>query len=194
MKGEIIMSSYKNRTKYEQKDCSNDCVSDVVRQIVDAQDEITDNGCDSSCNSAIQQLRRGRNGHEHINTTIPFILYCAGDCEPFFGSGVFKAPRRDGGETFFGSVESPIFRAKQFVKGSNNCVKLELLLPVTDCEILMTKTEDCNSALSHFFPADDPVTGFQATGICITVDLNNFLGITCLDPIAPIPVNEFVVA
>lgn len=183
------MSCNKNRKKHEQRHYSDDCVCDVVRQIIEAQDEVEDGSYCSGCDSAIQQLRKGRNGYEPVNTTIPFILYCAGDCEPFFGSGVFKSPGYDK-DAFYGSVETPIFRAKKFAKGSNCCVKLELLLPVTDCEVLMTKVEDCNSALSHFFPADDPVTGFQGTGICITVDLNNFTGITCLDPIRPTSVNE----
>ncbi|GAA0604054.1 exosporium assembly protein ExsY [Virgibacillus siamensis] len=188
------MSCYKNRRMHEQKHSYNDCVCDVVRKIVEAQDEVEENGCCGSCDSAVQQLRKGRPNNGPVNTTVPFILYCAGDCEPFFGSGVFKSPGYYNREAFYGCVESPIFRAKQFVRGSNCCVKLELLLPVTDCEIIMTKVEDCNSAISHYFPADDPVTGFQATGICITVDLNNFTGITCLDPITPIPVNDFVVS
>ncbi|WP_164670853.1 CotY/CotZ family spore coat protein [Virgibacillus doumboii] len=187
------MGKYKHKKIPEQKHCSSKgCVCDVVKKIVKAQDEVADNNnCRSGCNDAIQQLRRGNNNSNNVNTTIPIILYCEGSCDPFIGTGVFQAPMSDEDGTFFGNAETPIFRAKSFVDDSDCCVRLELLLPVTDCEILMTKIEDSHSALSHYFPADDPVTGFQSTGICLTVDLNKFVGITCLDPVTPISVNDF---
>ena len=122
---------------------------------------------------------------------IPFILYCGGTCEPFVGSGVFQASNGANRGTFFGCVETPIFRAKHFVKGSDCCVRLELLVPVTDkCDVAVCQM-DSVSAVCPFFPTDDPITDFQATGICVTVNLKDFNAITCLDPITPIRANEF---
>lgn len=176
------------------RDSVDDCVTDTIRRIIKAQDEVREDCCVSSCESSIKQLKKSRNDLSPQNTTIPFILYCNSSCKPFIGSGVFQAPMGNPSRNrnFFGSVETPIFRAKSFAKDSENCVKLELLLPVTDeCGLLMPALDGCGcGTISQFFPTDDPVTGFQATGICITVNLNKFLAVTCLDPITPIPVNE----
>ena len=177
------------------KDPVDDCVKNTIRKIIEAQDQVREDCCYSSCENSINQLRRPRKNHKPQNTTIPFILYCDSSCNPFIGSGVFQAKygdRRGQNRNFFGSVETPIFRAKGYTKGSDDCVNLELLLPVTDeCGLVMPETDGCCcGSISQFFPTDDPVTGFQATGICITVNLNKFLAITCLDPITPVPVNE----
>ncbi|OZU88932.1 hypothetical protein CIL03_07880 [Virgibacillus indicus] len=173
------------------RESADDCVTDTVRRIIKAQDEVIEDCCVSSCESAIKQLRKRKSDLAPQHTTIPFILYCNSSCSPFIGSGVFQAPMGNckRNNNFFGSVETPIFRAKSFAKDSDNCVKLELLLPVTEqCEVLMPALDGCKcGSISQFFPTDDPVTGFQATGICITVNLNHFLAVTCLDPITPIP-------
>ncbi|WP_161493909.1 CotY/CotZ family spore coat protein [Virgibacillus necropolis] len=179
-----------NVNSVKSKRYSDECVCDVVKRIVEVQDEVGGNGCSSGCDRSIHQLLSRGNQMGPANTTVPFILYCGGTCEPFIGSGVFQAPRGDNG-SFFGCVETPIFRAKNFVKGSDCCVRLELLVPVTEeCDPPECKM-DTVSKVCPFFPADYPITDFQATGICITVDLKHFLAITCLDPITPIPANEF---
>lgn len=176
------MGYYKNREIVTPNQPANDCVCNVVSKIVEAQNEVKNNNCTTSCHRSIQQLR-GKD-FDPENTTIPFILYCSGTCEPFVGSGVFKAPASNNRKSFFGCVESPVFRAIQFDKNSDCCVKLELLLPVSDgCEI---KACSKDSKLCRFFPEDTPVTDFIATGVCLTVNLENFMGITCLDPIHPI--------
>ncbi|ASK61092.1 hypothetical protein CFK37_02205 [Virgibacillus phasianinus] len=178
------MGCNKHKETVKPKPTSDDCLSNEVRNIIKAQNEMFNDGC-ASCDRSIQQLRGKETKLGPLNNTIPFILYCAGTCEPFIGSGVFKASEEDtDGKAFFGCVETPIFRAKQFVKNSDCCVKLELLLPVSDgCEV---RSCDDVSKICPFFPEDDPITDFIATGICLTVNLRHFLGITCLDPICPI--------
>src|SRR5690625_2655412 len=134
------MNYHKNR---EPQHTSDDCVCDVVRKIIKAQDKVVDNGCLTGCDRSIQQLRGKGNGLAPQNTTIPVILYCAGTCEPFVGNGVFQAPATKKREKFFGCVETPVFRAIQFVKNSDCCVKFELLLPVSDgCEVKSCKTDN----------------------------------------------------
>ncbi|HLR66617.1 CotY/CotZ family spore coat protein [Virgibacillus alimentarius] len=173
----------------ESKEKPEECVKDVIRRIVKVQEEAEDR-CATSCENSIRQLRKP-SAVNPSHTTIPFILYCADTCKPFMGSGVFQAPLDKKEDTFFGSIETPIFRAKRFVKGSDNCLQLELLLPVTESrDILMPELEDDSGTIAPFFPTDDLVIDFQATGICIIVNLDHFLGITCLDPITPIPFEE----
>lgn len=167
------------------KPVSGECVCGVVKQIVKAQDEVTSDHCATSCYRSIQQLRGKINETVTQHTTIPFILYCAGTCEPFVGSGVFQGPAKRGDGTFFGCVETPVFRAIKFVDNSDCCVKLELLLPVSDgCEVEPNHTHKASTVCS-FFSEEHPVTDFVSTGICVTVDLNHFMGITCLDPVTP---------
>lgn len=187
------MSNYKRRDSYPKGVVNNceDCVTNVIKQIIEAQDQVFDD-CSLSCEASIQQLKR--NGHEvdASHTAIPFMLYCGGTCEPFIGNGVFQAPCGNEWGTFFGCVETPIFRAKRFVKNSDRCVQLELLLPLSGgCEVKQPPEEASNKVCS-FFPGHDAVTAFQATGICLTIDLDHFIGITCLDPITPQPANEFL--
>lgn len=183
------MRNYKCKDNVKPKKRSDDCVKSVVRRIIEAQDKVGGNSCSSGCDSSIHQLLSQKTGDDMdlINTTIPFILYCSGTCGPFIGSGIFKVPGGPNRRTSFGCVETPIFRAKDFVKGSDSCVRLELLVPVSDgCEVPIPPL-DTQSTVCPFFPTDHPVTDFQATGICLTVDLEHFLAISCLDPITPIP-------
>lgn len=179
------MGCYNRNRAFEQKHTMDDCVSDTIRKIIKAQNEVTDDGCSTSCNYSIQQLRGIMNENSPRYTTIPFILYCSGTCKPFIGSGIFKNPANTNKHPFFGCVETPVFRAKQFVKDSNHCVNLELLVPASDdCEIKSHCMDNENSVCS-FFANENLVTDFLATGICLTVDLRHFMGITCLDPINP---------
>lgn len=169
---------------YDTYHTHDDCVCDVVSRIVKAQNEVKDHSCSTSCDRSIQQLRGKGLGPQY--TTIPFMLYCSGTCEPFVGSGMFKAPASKKDAPFFGCVESPVFRATQFVKNSDCCVRLEILLPVSDgCEIKPHHTKG-GSNIRRFFPEGTPVTNFIASGVCLTVNLKDFAGISCLDPINPI--------
>lgn len=184
------MGKHRCRENTRSERVSDDCVCNTVRRIVDVQDEAGGNGNDcAGCDRSIHQLLSGNAGP--VNTTIPFILFCDGTCEAFVGSGVYQSSTGYNRKNFFGCVESPIFRAKQFVKGSNCCVRLELLVPVTEgCDVPVCPM-DTISTVCPFFPTDDPITGFQATGICLTIDLNHFVGITCLDAITPFPASDF---
>lgn len=173
------------------------CVCDVVKDIVAAQDEVmnNDNCCTTSCEMSIRDLVSPQAGNGPVNDTIPFILYCE-NCKPFVASGVFKdvpGPPGNAGitqNTFFECVETPIFRAKKFVDDSDCCVKLELLLPVTQGGVAPGPTGSGVSDVCPFFPGGS-IEDFLATGICITVDLNCFCGITCLDPITPRTAADF---
>lgn len=159
-----------------------DCVCEIVQQIVAAQDAVQEECCLTSCERSIDQLLSPQvagNG----NTTIPFFLYCKG-CKPYIASGVFQETLGMTDQTFFGCVETPIFRAKKFVEGSDCCVQLELLLPVTTGGSTPGPGGD---DVCDFFPGNS-IRDLQATGICITVDLNCFCAIACLDPVTPLPV------
>lgn len=167
------------------------CICHVVRKIVDAQDEVANNNadcCSTSCEQSIKDLLSPTtNNNTTGNTTIPFILYCKDNCSPFISSAVYQAPISNTGNTFFGCVETPVFRAKKFVNDGDCCVILELLLPVTETGA----TINTGDQVCDFFPGNSR-RGFQATGICITVDLNSFNAIQCLDPITPRPSSQFV--
>jgi spore coat protein Z len=54
----------------------------------------------------------------------------------------------------------------------------------------MQGTECCSNTILPFFPTDDPVIGFQATGICIFIKVEKIIGITCLDPITPLQTDD----
>lgn len=182
------MGKVRNRDRFEQgPNCDSNCVQDIVKRIFHAQKEVTGENCDSSCNNSIQQLlnQKHKGRVEPIHTTIPFILYNQGACDPFIGSGVVKC--HDGNRnTHFECIESPVFRVKD-VSEHNSCAKLELLLPARgDCPITMNTDSNCYKSVCSFFPIDQPVTDFIASGVCITVDLDKFVAISCLDPITPL--------
>lgn len=176
---------------------SENCVTDVVRGIVKAQRravEAEEDTCFTGCDRSIEELlspsRDNRERPRH--NTIPFILFTEKG-KPFTGVGVRR--ERDGGSNrgFFECIESPIFRAKSFVDGDENCVRLELLKPVRDRRDGPNVEADrhgkhnhdkCGSDFCDFLPRH--TRNFRATGICITVDLDCFCGISCLDPITPL--------
>lgn len=181
---------------------SGHCVADVVRRIVKAQHqavEAEEDTCLTSCERSIEDLLTEfePNRRRLRHNTIPFILYCKENCKPFIGSGVIRRSNRSP----FKCIESPIFRVKNFVKGSDSCVLLEILKPVhtqpgqapsSDGKSVGSGGSGCSEpscsgcgSVCGFFHGHH-IDQFQATGICITVDLNCFCGITCLDPITPL--------
>lgn len=177
------MGYYRNSDMFQFKE-SKDCVCDTVQNIVKAQKEVQEEGW----NYSIRQLRKG-DGMDPQYSTIPFILYTKDDGSPFIGSGIFQAPYHRN-DTFFGCIETPVLRAKHFSMDSNCCVKVELLLPISNGREIRPYPKD-KHRVSAYFPEDEPVTDFLATGLCLTLDLKKFLGITCLDAITPIPHEEF---
>lgn len=183
---------------------SGQCVKEVVRGIVRAQRKVAeaevDNGsCTTSCERSIDELlsptveRPSRPRHN----TIPFMLYCKNSCKPFMGSGLIKTENG-----FYNCVESPVFRVKKFVGGSESCVIIELLEPtrrsrsnndnissnegnVQQASHVHGGQQGCNCGCggSVCQVLGTGIRSFRATGICITIDLNCFCGISCLDPI-----------
>lgn len=150
---------------------SDNCVCDILRNIADVQDRVdpvVDNDCEVSCARSIDELLAGTTPPTPIlNNTIPVILYC--DCSPFVGFGVRKI-----GPTFT-CFQSFIFKVKEV--DDDCCAVLELL-----------QTNKSNGTypppITEFDPCDQfPATEIFGTGICITVDLSCFCGVTCLEPV-----------
>lgn len=175
------------------------CVKETIRRILDAQRRVAgDTGydCDTSCDQSIDDLLSPRRDHSHPrHTTIPFMLVCKDACNTFFGSGFINHGHDRHGR--FECVESPVFKVKGFVGGSNNCVRLELLSPVQhhhqhdgdgdSCELPINGSSGgcgCKGSVCGFFNRG-PIDNFCYTGVCITVNLDCFCGISCLDPITP---------
>lgn len=180
------MSRYHKRKIVKPNPTSNDCVCNIVKKIVREQNKVKDQDCDHCCTILNKQLPDKECCVKHAHTTVPFMLFCGGTCEPFIGCGLFQAPQNDDDENFFGFVESPVFRAIQFEKNSDCCVKLELLLPVSgDCEVTPISEKSVRK-VARYFPDGVPITNFIATGVCLTINLKDFAGITCLNPITPI--------
>lgn len=164
----------------------NHCVCNKVKDIIIAQDNVVNDTCKTGCDQSIQDLLSPSTNKPAKNTTIPFILYCKDSCKPFFGTGVSQEPRRGGFD--FDCIESPIFRAKKFDKNNECCVQLELLEPVR-YQTPSSNDKTTWPPSSNDQSVCDSLTNarnLRATGLCITVDLNAFIGITCLDPITPL--------
>lgn len=180
---------------YYEKSSSNGvlCVAGTVKKIIEAQNKILEKEsdcCTTSCNCSVKNLLSpGQDPNVNFNNTIPFILTCKKTCRPFLGTGVFTG-LNDNDDRFFGCISTPIFKAKQFAQDSENCVELELLLPVDADGNIITPDTDNDLDVCDFFP-NETINNFQATGICITVDLNSFSGITCLDPVRVLPSDNF---
>lgn len=178
---------------------SDHCIKDVVRKIVEAQVKAAEEAataCTTSCEQSIEDLlspSRPRRRPRH--TTIPVML-TSKNGKPFVGSG-FVGRDRDGDRTgHFECIESPVFKVKGFVRGSNDCVRLELLLPVGGRPGPRGGEDKGDAGHGHHHSHDSHsfcdkfgsrrIENFRETGVCITVDLDCFCGITCLDPITPV--------
>lgn len=194
------------------------CIKSVVKRIVKAQRIAVDaenDSCGTSCERSLEDLlspvleARPRRRH----TTIPFMLICKHTCKPFVGTGITSRDHHNHDHDqnrnrhgHFECVESPIFRVRGYSGKSDNCVKLELLLPAyhrrgnegADCSDNVggnkhgdhSHGKDCcgGSVCDHF--SGKHIHNFRETGICITVDLDCFGGITCLDPVTPIRLQD----
>lgn len=175
------------------------CVIDVVRGIVNAQKEAVEaeeesclTGCDRSISDLLSPSEVNRERFRH--NTIPFILFSKECGKPFTGVGVRHRHNKGSNHRFFECIESPIFRVKSFLNNSDNCVRLELLTPVTGNHGKPGSHQNpdvdryCHNKhgnhLCDFLPRH--TRHFRATGICITVDLDCFCGISCLGPITPL--------
>lgn len=148
------------------------CVADILKRVADAQDEVdNDEGdCDVSCHRSIQDLLAGATTPTTFDT-IPLILYCG--CEPFLGTGVQLLQRTNGTTQTLRCIESFFFRVS---KVDDNCAKLELLTTTEDPNGLSKCSDPCSQINGE--------TTFFRTGICMTVDLDCFCAVVCLDPVA----------
>jgi hypothetical protein len=163
-----------------------ECVCDIVKKIARAQEKLDSNDdCNSSCKTFIKELV------DPVQTsdkdTIPFILYCEGDCDPFIASGILEG-KNEQGKLFYLCVETPIFRVTK-VK-DDCCAEVELISPVTQGGARPGPSEDGVSDVCKFFPGRS-IAAFQRTGICTTINLNHFTGITCLPPVKTRPASQF---
>lgn len=138
------------------------CVCDILREIVDAQRDVVSSECTTSCEISINDLL-GDVGAGPGKDTVPVILYCEGNCKPFKGFGALPGD--------IGNVQSSFFfRAKSV--DEDCCATVELLRDPTD------------SCMNPDDPTEQKTDNLEATGICITVDLNCFCHVTCLPAIS----------
>ncbi|WP_284140805.1 MULTISPECIES: CotY/CotZ family spore coat protein [unclassified Virgibacillus] len=164
------------------------CVCSTVHKIVAAQDKKAAEGhhCRASCENSIKQLLSPRKNNND-KTIIPFILYCKYSCKPFIASGIFKHPIYNYPKhSYYGCLETPVLKAKKFIKGTHCCVQVELLQPVNANGLPVA---DGGDKLCDFFCHKTPykTIQFRETGICLTIDLEDYSSIQCLDPITPLP-------
>jgi hypothetical protein len=146
------------------------CVCAVLRRIADAQDMVDPDpvgDCEVSCERSIEAVLAGATFPPVPGpNTIPVILYC--DCSPFLGFGVKKV------SGIFTCFQTFVFRVSSVDEYC--CASLELL------ETVPPSGTSLSEPLEH--PCEQfPASGFTRTGICITVDLNCFCGVTCLEPV-----------
>lgn len=144
------------------------CVEEVLEAILKAQrkvekeQETKHSSCEHSFEELLDEPKKFK------KNTIPFILYCG--CKPYKGEGVTTYPVGMKDKKFV-CISSFIFRINN-IKG--NCAELELLT-------FKTRRDKCEKMFS---PCDQinhqRVNDLVKTGICITVDLSCFCGISTL--------------
>ncbi|GGJ95105.1 spore coat protein [Lentibacillus kapialis] len=149
------------------------CVADILKDIVEAQNDVIENCCETSCEQSINDLL-GETENGNGLDTVPVILYCK-DCKPFKGFGANRKYYRDNEDNSRNNIgeilSSFIFRVKRV--DYDGCAVLELLLSDGD-----------SCAYDHMKdPTDQDTKHLEATGICITVDLDCFCHVTCLPAI-----------
>lgn len=154
---------------------SENCVCAILSNIADVQDQVDpippeESDCIVSCENSIQELLAPITPPTPPGpNTIPVILYCG--CDPFKGFGVKK---NAGG--IFECVQTFVFRVSSV--DEECCAVLELLetVPPTPPGTILP---DVPETPCEQFPAKR----FRRTGICITMDLNCFCGVTCLEAV-----------
>lgn len=172
---------------------SGGCVEDTVRRIIDAQKKAASDDagrCITSCDQSIEDLLSPSHTHRPTRyTTIPFMLQCKDNCSTFVASGFTSRDSRGDRDHHFRCVSSPVFKVRGFVRGNEHCVRLELLEPIYERGQGPGGDDDgCSKHSICGTFGKRPIRNFRYTGVCITVDLRCFCGITCLDPITPAPV------
>lgn len=148
------------------------CVCDTLAAIADAQDSVDNNNgnCTTSCNRSIQELLGEVSPFSTGNNTIPVTLTCKSTCAPFIG---LAAQPLNGTRNF---VVSGVFRVNE-VDVETCCATLELLSPV---DLDPAQNQFDNPAL--VLASAEQEGNLVSSGLCITVDLSCFCGVTCLQP------------
>ncbi|ALC91834.1 hypothetical protein AM500_20115 [Bacillus sp. FJAT-18017] len=158
---------------------TSNCVCDTLLAIVKAQDKVNpireDDDCEFGCERAIHELVEGV--QNNMNDTIPVILVCKSTCEPFKAVGV----KRSGSNSHpFEVVTGCVFRVVD-VDPDTCCATLEILKKVKSSGGSGSKHEhdddtfDCVKDL-------EKAHKLKRTGVCITIDLNCFCGVSCVFP------------
>ncbi|MED3563928.1 CotY/CotZ family spore coat protein [Bacillus xiapuensis] len=146
------------------------CVKMTLEKILKAQRKVKKNKggtCQTSCMAPLGEL-----GNQHVNNTIPFILYC--DCDPFKVEGVTTKCDQHSKNEKFVCFATFIFR---IIEIKDDCAVLELLK--------FKKHHKCNSKDK---PISSPcsqlnyenIDDLMSTGVCINVDVSGFNAIQCL--------------
>ncbi|ASK60786.1 spore coat protein [Virgibacillus phasianinus] len=157
------------------------CVCDILKEIADAQNDVVENCCDTSCERSISDLLGDTDNGNGLDT-VPVLLYCKGDCEPFKGFGVHPDDMGNVVSSFF-------FRVKRV--DDDCCATLELLRSEEehhhhhhhhdhDNEGEWDRRGNC---CDPECPADQDTENLRTTGICITANLDCFCIVTCLPAI-----------
>ncbi|WP_018922449.1 CotY/CotZ family spore coat protein [Salsuginibacillus kocurii] len=156
-----------------QKTRSEDCLCQIVKDIDDSQRIIAERTSSFTRENVLTKMKMGHKFQQVDKDTVPFMLF-GKDGRLFIGKGIAEHKHRD---SLFTGMESPVFRVQH---ADNNCwAQLELLCPVTkNGEVLRSDVVN-DKAESCFFP-DKEITAFQRTGVCIVVNLAEFMGISCL--------------
>ncbi|OCA84240.1 hypothetical protein A8F94_16115 [Bacillus sp. FJAT-27225] len=157
---------------------TSNCVCDTLLAIVKAQEKVSpimeDNDCEFGCERAIQELVGGVQNNAPMNDTIPVILICKSTCEPFKGVGV----KRSGNQHKpFKVVTGCIFRVVD-VDPETCCATLEILVKDGSHGSGSGDSEDTFDCVKDLEKAHE----LKPTGVCITIDLNCFCGVSCIFP------------
>lgn len=171
----------------DNKDCQDSCVCNTVKKIVHAQDKVTSKkvNCSTGCEQSIQDLLNPRPNYSN-KTTIPFVLYCKETCKPFIAETVQHATMKCCGRKWYRCVKSPFLKAKQIIPGNKCCVEVEILLP---CNVNGKTMHHKGNELCDFLCEENQLKTihFRETGICLTLDLEDFNAIRCLAATTPLP-------
>ena len=163
------------------------CVCDILKEIAGAQNDVVENCCDTSCERSISDLLGDSDNGNGLDT-VPVLLYCKGDCEPFKGFGVHPEDMGDVVSSFY-------FRVKRV--DDDCCATLELLRSGNndrhnryDDDDDRNNHRDNDDDRNHHHHCDNPenpaeqdTENLHATGICITANLDCFCIVTCLPAI-----------
>lgn len=140
---------------------SGSCVCKILKNIANAQKDIIENVCATSCEKSISDLL-GESEVPNGLDTVPILLYNKKCGTPFKGYGTT-------GRQIGHIVSSYYFRIKSI---SNDC-----------CAVIELLRDPHDDIINPCDPTEQKTKHLQATGICISVEIDCFCHITCLPAI-----------